>query len=106
VNASINTSENADRQAAHPRYCPPKPDPLRAAQLHTAAQRLDLRRVRRDLVGSHKIATVDRLLDVNAAVARSLAWLNGKEATQEPFVGLEQLAMESAAMPEAIGVSQ
>jgi hypothetical protein len=81
-------------------------DPLWAAQLHTAAQRLDLRRIRRDLVGSHKIATVDRLLDVNAAVARSLAWLNGKEATHEAFVGLEQLAMESAAMPEAVGVSQ
>jgi hypothetical protein len=53
------------------------------------------------------MATVNRLLDVNAAVARSLEWLNGKAgATHEEFVGLEQLAMESQAMPDVVGVAQ
>lgn len=78
-------------------------DLLKAAQLHTAAQRLDLRRIRRDLVGSHKIATVDRLLDVNAAVARSLEWLNGKaEDPRDDFTELEQLATTSVAMPDPV----
>jgi hypothetical protein len=83
--------------------CPPRENPLRAAQLHTAAQRLDLRRIRRDLVGSQKIATVDRLLDVNAAVSRSLEWLNGKaEATHDDFEALEQLAMEPSSVRDAV----
>lgn len=103
MNATINTSENADRQAAYPHYCPPRPDPLRAAQLHTAAQRLDLRRARRDLVGSHKIATVDRLLDVNAAVSRSLEWLNSKaEAVPDDFAAPGQTAIELGAVAEAV----
>jgi hypothetical protein len=85
-------------------YCPPPENPLRAAQLHTAAQRIDLRRLRRDLFGSHKIATVDRLLDVNAAVARSLEWLNGKaEVPRDDFTELEQLATTSVAMPDPVG---
>jgi hypothetical protein len=87
----------------NPSYSPPGRDPLRAAQLHNFAQRLDLRRARRDLVGSRKIATVDRLLDVNAAVARSLDWLNGKaEATRDGFAALEQFAIESGAVPDAV----
>ena len=100
----VTTRNNA--QQAHPRYSPPLQDPLKQAAIANGSLKINLRRLRRDLVGAHKLATVDRLLDVNAAVARSLAWLNGKEATQEAFVGLEQLAMESAAMPEAVGVSQ
>jgi hypothetical protein len=105
VNATI-TLENTSRQANKPRYSPPLQDPLKQAAIANGSLKINLRRLRRDLVGAHKLATVDRLLDVNAAVARSLVWLNGKEATQEAFVGLEQLAMESAAMPEAVGVSQ
>jgi hypothetical protein len=83
--------------------CPPRESPLKAAQLHTAAQRLDLRRVRRDLVGSHKIATVDRLLDVNAAVSRSLERLNGKaEAVADDFEALDQLPIEPGDVAEAV----
>ena len=90
-----------------PRFCSSREDPLKAAKLHNFALRLDLRRARRDLVGSHKIAAVNRLLDVNAAVARSLEWLTGKAgATNEEFVGLEQLAMESQAMPDVVGAAQ
>jgi hypothetical protein len=78
-------------------------DTLRAAQLHTAAQRLDLRRIRRELVGSHKIATVDRLLDVNSAVARSLDWLGCKaEVVLDDSGLLNEVAIESAATAEAV----
>jgi hypothetical protein len=106
VNANSITTGNAVPQV-RTRYCPPREDPLKAAQIHNFALRLDLRRARRDLVGSHKQAAVNRLLDVNAAVARSLEWLTGKAgATHEEFVGLEQLAMEPGAVPDAVGVSQ
>lgn len=82
-------------------------EPLRVAQLHNLALRLDLRRVRRDLVGSHRVATLDRLLDVNAAVARSLEWLNGKaEATHDDFEAMEQFAIEPETLPDTVGVSQ
>jgi cob(I)alamin adenosyltransferase len=85
----------------------PREDPLKAAQLHNFALRLDLRRARRDLVGSHKIAAVDRLLDVNAAVARSLEWLNGKaEAVRDDFEALEHFVIEGATPPDAVEVSQ
>ena len=68
-------------------------DLLRAAQLHNSALRLDLRRLRRDLVGAREMAIIDRLLDVNAAVARSLEWLNGKaEPMHDELAALEQLA--------------
>ena len=106
MNANSITTGN-DVPQARTRYCPPREDPLKAAQLHNFALRLDLRRARRDLVGSHKIAAVNRLLDVNAAVARSLEWLTGKAgATHEEVAGLEQLAMESQAMPDIVGVAQ
>jgi len=83
-------------------------DPLRAAQLHNFALRLDLRRARRDPVGSHKIATIDRLLHVNAAVARSLEWLNGKaDATHYDFEALPQFAIEPGTSPDPVeAVSQ
>ena len=78
-------------------------DPLRAAQLHNFALRLDLRRVRRDLVAPRKIAVVNRLLDVNAAVSRSLDWLNGRgDGTNEDLVTLEQLAIERGLVPDAV----
>jgi hypothetical protein len=83
--------------------CPPRENPLRAAQLHNFAQRLDLRRVRRNLVGAQRVVAVDRLLDVNAAVSRSLEWLNGKaEAVPDDFEALDQLAIESGAVAEAV----
>jgi hypothetical protein len=103
VNANSITTGN-DVPQARTRYCPPREDPLKAAQIHNVALRLDLQRARRDLVGSHKLVAISRLLDVNAAVARSLEWLNGKaDATDDC---LEQLAMESHAMPDVVGVSQ
>ena len=106
MNANSITTGN-DVPQARTRYCPPREDPLKAAQIHNFSLRLDLRRARRDLVGSHKIAAVNRLLDVNAAVARSLEWLNGKAgAAGEEFLGLEQLAIEPGAVADAVGVSQ
>jgi hypothetical protein len=106
VNANSTTTGN-DVPQARSRYCPPREDPLKAARIHNFSLRLDLRRARRDLVGSHKIAAVNRLLDVNAAVARSLEWLTGKAGvTHEEFVELEQLAMAEPAMPDVVGVAQ
>jgi hypothetical protein len=111
VNATINTSENADRQAAYPRHCPPRPDPLRAAQLHNFALRLDLRRLRRDLAGPRQLATTNRLLDVTDAIGRALSWLSatGQPGTtcaagdQLAELGqLVPLAMDAAAAPEAV----
>ena|SRR5882672_12282001 len=82
-------------------------DPLKAAQLHNLALRVDLRKARRELVGSHKIAAINRLLDVNAAVSRSLAWLRGgPEATDDGLEECGQLAIESRAMSDAFGVPQ
>jgi hypothetical protein len=81
--------------------------PLKSAQLHNFALRLDLRRARGELVGSHKTAAVNRLLDVNAAVSRSLAWLrgdlNGMDDIAEEFA---QLAIELGATSDAVGVPQ
>jgi hypothetical protein len=85
----------------------PREDPLKAAHLHNFALRIDLRRARRELVGSHKMAAVNRLLDVNAAVSRSLAWLRGgPDATDDGVEEFGQLAIESGAMPDAVGVPQ
>ena len=76
---------------------------LRAAQLHNSALRLDLRRLRRDLVGAREMAVINRLLDVNAAVARSLEWLNGKaEVPRDDFTELDQIPNESGAIAEAV----
>lgn len=84
----------------------PREDLLKAAQLHNFALRLDLRRVRRELVGSHKTAAINRLLDVNAAVSRSLAWLRGGLDPMDDLVEFGQLAIESGSMPDAVGVHQ
>ena len=106
MNATQSTPENAARQP-HQSYSPQREDPLRGAMIANASLKLHLRRLRADLTGPHKVGAVNRLLDVNAAVARSLEWLTGKAgATHDEFVGLEQLAMESQAMPDAVGVSQ
>jgi len=89
------------------RYCPPREDPLKAAQLHNFALRLDLRRARRDIVGSHRMAAVNRLLDTTDAFGRALEWLRGgSNATHGDFAELEQLAMESQAVPDVVGVAQ
>jgi hypothetical protein len=106
---SLNTftcnSANATRQPHQPRYSPPLRDPLKQAAIANGSLKINLRRLRRDLVGAHKIATVDRLLDVNAAVSRSLEWLNGKaEAVPHDFEALDQLAIESGAVPDAVEV--
>jgi hypothetical protein len=78
-------------------------DALRAALLHNFALRLDLRRVRRDLVGPQQIVAINRLLDANAAVARSLEWLNGTaSALPEDFEAPGHLAIESGAVAEAV----
>lgn len=91
---SFNTSDD-NLQPHRPRWA----DPLKAAQLHNFTLRLDLQRARRDLVGAHKLAAIDRL--------RSLSWLAGKPGvTHDEFVGLEQLAMELQAMPDVVGVAQ
>jgi hypothetical protein len=93
--------------STRPRFCPSRQDPLKAAQTHNFALRLDLRRARRDLVGSHKQAAVNRLLHVNAAVSRSLAWLRGgPDAIDDGLEEFGQLAIESRAMPDAVGVPQ
>lgn len=106
MNATI-TSENAARQPHQPRYLRRREDPLHGAMIAAASMKLHLRRLRRDLVGSHRLATVDRLLDANAAVARSLEWLNGKaEATRHDFEPLEQFAIGPGTLPDAVGVSQ
>jgi hypothetical protein len=103
VNATINTSENAGRQAPHPRYCRARPDPLRAAQLHNFALRLDLRRVRSDLVGPQQIVAVNRLLDATDAFGRALQWLRGGPvAADDGLEELERLAMESGVVPDAV----
>jgi hypothetical protein len=78
---------------------PPWED-LRAAQLHNSALRLDLRRLRRDLSGSCEMAVINRLLDVNAAVARSLERLNGKaEPMHDELAALEQFAIDPGTLP-------
>ena len=82
-------------------------DPLRAAQLHNFALRLDLRRARCDLAGQQQIVAVNRLLDATDAFGPALQWLRGgPQATDDGLEELERLAMESVAMPEAVGVSQ
>jgi hypothetical protein len=99
VNALSSKPENVSRQ---PRPQPPS-DPLRDAQLHNFALRLDLRRARRNVVGSRHLAAIDRLLDANAALSRSLDWLNGKaEAVSDDFEALAQFAIESGAVAEAV----
>jgi hypothetical protein len=109
VNALCN-AEDATRQVdqpQRPRYCPSQVDQLRAAKLHNSSLKLSLRQLRGDLSGPQKTAVINRLLDVNAAVARSLEWLNGKaEATHDELAALEQLAMEPGTLPGAVGVSQ
>jgi hypothetical protein len=77
--------------------------PLRAAQLHNFALRLDLRRLRRSLVGGGRIVAVDRLLAVDAAVACSLEWPSGKtETVPGDYGALDPLAIESEATAEAV----
>ena len=89
-----------------PRYCPPR-DPLREAILATASQKLHLRRLRGDLTGALKTATVTRLLDVSDSVFRALQWLQGEpSATNDSLEELEQLAMESQATPDVVGATQ
>jgi hypothetical protein len=89
-----------------PRYCPPR-DPLREAMLATASQKLHLRRLRGDLTGALKTATVTRLLDVSDSVFRALQWLQGEPgATNDSLEELGQLAMEPGAVPDAVGVAQ
>jgi hypothetical protein len=115
VIATIDTSENADRQAACPRYCPPGTDPLRDAVVANASLKLHLRRFRRDLVGPRQLATTNRLLDASDAIGRALSWLGATGAPCATSVAddelaelgqLDPLAMDAAAKPEAVGVSQ
>jgi hypothetical protein len=79
-------------------------DPLRAAQLHNFALRLDLRRARRDLVGSQQVVAVNRLLDATDAFGRALQWLQGghgvtDDSLEEFTAGVvpgEELVQEAA----------
>jgi len=98
MNASDSSTSNRNPQT-YP--SPAREDPLREAVIANASLKLHLRRLRCNLVGAQKIGVINRLLDVNAAVALALEWLSGKaDATNE---GLERLAMESHAMPGAVG---
>jgi hypothetical protein len=92
-------------QQAHPRYCPPpKQDPLKEALIATASLRLHLRRHRRD-AGPQRLVVLDRLLDVSDAFGRSSEWLRGgTAATDNSLEELEQLATDSRAVPDALGV--
>jgi hypothetical protein len=113
MNATI-TLENVARQPHRPQYSPLLEDPLRGAMIANAQLKLHLRRLRADALGSHRTAAITRLLDVGESVDRSLSFLKG--VPDEPCRastadnGLAdlgpQLAMESAATPEAVGVSQ
>jgi hypothetical protein len=97
---SVNTlscnAENATRQAA-------VQDPLRAAQLHNFALRLDLRRVRRNLVGAQHVVVVNRLLDATAAFGRALEWMRARpNATEDNLPEMGLVPMDVQPMPDAI----
>lgn len=109
------STDNRNLQAHRPGYEPPVPDPWKDAKLHNSALRLDLRRLRRNLVGGQKVSVVNRLLDANAAVARSLDWLGGTGdpcatcAAGDDLAKLGQfdpLAGDAAPSHVALGVSQ
>jgi hypothetical protein len=101
------TTRNDNLQPRRPRYCPPREDPLRGAMIATASQKLHLRRLRGVLTGPLKTATVTRLLNVNDCVFRALEWLRGGPvATDDSLDELEQLAMDTQAMPDSVGVAQ
>ena len=78
-------------------------DPLRAAQLHNFALRLDLRRLRSDLAGPQQIVAVNRLLDATDAFGRALQWLRGRPiAADGGLEELERLAMELGVVADAV----
>jgi hypothetical protein len=91
-------------------------DELRGALVANAQLKLHLRLLRANTAGSHRRAAITRLLAVGEAVDRSLSWLPG--SPDEPCRAsaadgelaelgqLVQLAMDAAATPEAVGVSQ
>jgi hypothetical protein len=102
VNTFSSNSANAIRQPHQPQYFPLLEDPLRGAMIANASMKLHLRRLRGDLTGAVKTATVTRLLDVSDSVFRALQWLQGGPgATDDDLEELEQLAMVSRAVPGA-----
>jgi hypothetical protein len=114
VNVLSCNSENVARQPHRPQYSPLLEDPLRGAMIANAQLKLHLRRLRADALGSHRREAITRLLDVGESVDRSLSFLKG--APDEPYRAStadheladlgQHLAMESQAMPEAVGVPQ
>jgi hypothetical protein len=98
VNALTCSAENATRQPGRP----PKADSLKEAAIANGSLKLHLRRARRDLVGSQQIIAVNRLLDATDAFGRALEWLRGGHGATD--VCVEQLAMESQAIADAVEV--
>jgi hypothetical protein len=113
VNATQNTLENAARQP-HQSYSPQREDPLLGAKTANAQLKLCLRRLRADAAGSHRRTAITRLLDVAESVDRSLSWLNGvpdepcRASAMDPELAElgKQLAIESGAMRDVVGVEQ
>jgi hypothetical protein len=116
MNTRDTTTHTHGLQAHHLGYCPPGEDPLRGAMIANAQLKLCLRRLRAGAAGSHRTAAITRLLDVGESVDRSLSWLRGSpddrcraSAVDDELAELGQLAplaMDAAATPEAVGVSQ
>jgi hypothetical protein len=78
-------------------------DPLKAAQLHNFALRLDLRRARCGLAGPQRVVAVNRLLDATDAFGRALQWLrSGPGASDEGLEDLRQFVADPHAMPDAV----
>ena len=78
-------------------------DPLKAAQLHNAALRLDLRRVRRNLVSAQHTIAVNRLLDATDAFGRALDWLSVRPyATENNSPELGLIPTEIQATPDTV----
>jgi hypothetical protein len=87
---------------AHPRYDPPKQDPLKEALTAMASLKLHPKRFRRDLVGSRQLAATNRLLAASDAFGRSIEWLRGGSVgIEDGPEELAQLAMDSRAVPGA-----
>jgi hypothetical protein len=115
VNALSCNSEDATRQLPPKPYSPPPQDPLKQAAIANGSLKINLRRLRRDLVGPRQLATTNRLLDATDAIGRALSWLGAIGDPCATCAADDELAelghpgpltVDAAATSEAVGVSQ